>query len=457
MSLCITLLSSTLLLFLVFFAKLCQFREIGDTFWAKTLGSWILLTADADNVQAILSDPLSWVVGPSRRTRFLGLLGQESIFSENGAAWHNSRRHLRKTVSKDHVSDLSLLRGHVETFLNRIPGDGKPFDMQSCLRRFAAAVAAEFVFGSTDEAEDEQFASNSAYYLRNFVSASRLGKLATTLILRNIETAGDSCKKYLLNRVKTVAKSVPDSSPAGARSALSYIQQFCESQAYQAGQAGALLGAGIDTTASTLSCVFWVLARHPQVMRELKLELSWLEGREPAFEDLNRLSLLNNLVEEVLRLWAPVPIITRQAAKDIVLPTGGGPDRTSPIFVSKGTDCFISSFTLHRQAKWFGPDAEAFNPRRWEAKSQYVASACPIHESKAPRPNARPSRPRLSFGSGPRNCLGQQLAMTKILYLLARFLQRFDSLQAEDSFELERIPSLVFTLKHGCWVSVSSV
>lgn len=52
--------------------------------------------------------------------------------------------------------------------------------------------------------------------------------------------------------------------------------------------------------------------------------------------------------------------------EDTILPTGGGPDGKSPIFVPEGTMVSFSIMTLHRRKDLWGEDAEEFRPERWE-------------------------------------------------------------------------------------------
>lgn len=56
----------------------------------------------------------------------------------------------------------------------------------------------------------------------------------------------------------------------------------------------------------------------------------------------------------------------RVAAKDLVLPKGGGPDGQHSLFVPKGTAVRWSLHSLHRRRDYFGEDAENFRPERWE-------------------------------------------------------------------------------------------
>ena len=67
-----------------------------------------------------------------------------------------------------------------------------------------------------------------------------------------------------------------------------------------------------------------------------------------------------------LRLFPPLPTNSRAAARDTVLPAGGGPDNKLPMFVPKGTTVRFSTYATHRRKDLFGEDAETFRPERWE-------------------------------------------------------------------------------------------
>lgn len=51
----------------------------------------------------------------------------------------------------------------------------------------------------------------------------------------------------------------------------------------------------------------------------------------------------------VLRLYPSVPLNSRVAFRDTVLPTGGGPDGRSPLFIPKGQRVDYSVYALHRR------------------------------------------------------------------------------------------------------------
>ena len=99
-----------------------------------------------------------------------------------------------------------------------------------------------------------------------------------------------------------------------------------------------------------------------------------------------------------LRLYPSVPVNTRTALKTTILPTGGGPDRKSPVLIPAGTPVAYSVYTLHRRPDLYGMDAECFRPERWDED-------LPIFQDRTNQTYGY-----LPFSGGPRICLGSMLS-----------------------------------------------
>ncbi|RAH80287.1 phenylalanine ammonia-lyase [Aspergillus japonicus CBS 114.51] len=87
---------------------------------------------------------------------------------------------------------------------------------------------------------------------------------------------------------------------------------------------------------------------------------------------------------------------SRTANRDTVLPTGGGADGKSPIFVSKGTMVHIATYAMHRRHDLWGDDAEEFDPDRWLDQKQNWKF--------------------IPFLGGPRNCIGSNVKIAPTAY-----------------------------------------
>ncbi len=161
-----------------------------------------------------------------------------------------------------------------------------------------------------------------------------------------------------------------------------------------------LIGAGHETTANALAFTLYLLSLHPEWERRVVDELTSILGdRLPTAEDLARLSLLERVIEESMRLLPPVWGFERQALED---------DVVLGHRIRRGHIVGVSTWGLHRTPHlWDNP--EGFDPDRF-------------------LPAAKKERPRFAyvpFGAGPRICVGAGFAMLEAKALLAVLLRRF--------------------------------
>jgi cytochrome P450 len=158
--------------------------------------------------------------------------------------------------------------------------------------------------------------------------------------------------------------------------------------------------AGHETTAITLAWAFYLIDGHSDAREMLHSELDRvLEGRTPAYEDVEKLVYCRAVIEETLRLYPPVHIFSRRALADDVV--CGHP-------IPKGAYVTAASWLLHRHRMF------------WEAPSEFrPARFLPENVHKIDRFAYIP------FGTGPRVCLGKHLGLLEATLLLAMIAQRF--------------------------------
>ncbi|KAG8743815.1 hypothetical protein FRC10_011363 [Ceratobasidium sp. 414] len=88
------------------------------------------------------------------------------------------------------------------------------------------------------------------------------------------------------------------------------------------GQTSTFLFAGHETTSASTTWALYALTQHPEAQRKLRQEL--LEsglGDELSMGNLDKLSYLDHVVHECLRLYPAVPATVREAAHEIHIPT----------------------------------------------------------------------------------------------------------------------------------------
>jgi cytochrome P450 len=159
--------------------------------------------------------------------------------------------------------------------------------------------------------------------------------------------------------------------------------------------------AGHETTASVLTWVFYILAQRPEIAARMRAEVERVTGGGPVdFAHVKQLDYVRNVFRETLRLYPPITFIPRVAAEAT---------RIGDYRVKKGAMIMISPWTAHRmESLWH--DAEYFHPERFDAESGRPADRGVL----------------MSFGLGPRICIGAAFATVESGLILARLVRRYD-------------------------------
>lgn len=107
------------------------------------------------------------------------------------------------------------------------------------------------------------------------------------------------------------------------------------------------------------------------------------------------------VINESLRLYPPVSVVSREALKDL---------KFADVHIPKGVNIWILVTTLHTDPDIWGPDSYQFKPDRFV---NGTTGACKLPHLYMP------------FGVGPRMCLGLNLAMVELKILLSLILSNF--------------------------------
>lgn len=184
--------------------------------------------------------------------------------------------------------------------------------------------------------------------------------------------------------------------------------------------------AGHETTANTLSWAIYLLARHPEKQRLVQQELDQaLQGRRLRFADLSKLTYLQLVLTETLRLYPPAYMIDRRTKAPILL----GRYR-----IPKGVDLLIPIYLLHRDpASHQNP--EQFLPERFQLPSSKEAESADKKGGEVSAGNlsageisagGRSSKAAyMPFGLGNRKCIGERFAWYESLLALAVICSRW--------------------------------
>ncbi|XP_022619945.1 cytochrome P450 4B1 [Seriola dumerili] len=190
---------------------------------------------------------------------------------------------------------------------------------------------------------------------------------------------------------------------------------------------------GHDTTASGISFILYCLSCHPEHQKICRDEIiEALHGKDTMeWEDLNKIPYTTMCIKESLRLYPPVPGMSRKLTKPMTFFDG----RTVPEGCHVGT----TVFGIHRNAAvWENPDV--FDPLRF----------LPENVSK------RSPHAFVPFSAGPRNCIGQNFAMNEMKVVIALTLKRYHLIE-DPAWKPKIIPRLVLRSLNGIHIKIKPV
>ncbi|OAL44114.1 cytochrome protein [Pyrenochaeta sp. DS3sAY3a] len=189
-----------------------------------------------------------------------------------------------------------------------------------------------------------------------------------------------------------------------------------------------LLGAGADTSSSTLVTAILAMRAFPHTLEPVWRELDAVVGRARSPRLSDDLPHMRAFVKEVFR-WRSVAIIGGTAHA----PTQD--DYWRGYLIPKGTWVQGNVWAIHHHEREF-PDADRFNPRRfWDAET----------EDKRPFPG---EKGYMTFGWGRRSCAGQALAEQGTYLSVCRLAWAFRVEPALDE-EGKEIPVDIFDYTSG--------
>ncbi|XP_075983406.1 cytochrome P450 6B5-like [Anticarsia gemmatalis] len=165
-------------------------------------------------------------------------------------------------------------------------------------------------------------------------------------------------------------------------------------------------GAGYETSATTLSFTMYELAKHPEIQERVLQEVDEYLRRNDnvlKYECITEMPYLDACIDETLRLYPVLSMLTREMAEDYTLPDG--------LRLEKGLRVHLPVIHLHNNPDFF-PEPEEYKPERFYGD------------------NKRDIKPYtyMPFGDGPRVCIGMRFAK---MQMMAGFITLFKKYRVE--------------------------
>ena len=349
----------------------------------------------------------------------------------NGVKYQQQRQLLLPTFSKKavegYVGDMAAI---MEQVLDEEWRTGETVDMYRQMRSTALRVSSQILFGRPAPCEAAALAQlGQAFIPRTFSPGVWFFPFDMPLtpfrrMRRNAELI-ERALRSMIERRRTSPSQNPD--------LLNILASAFDHQSVPMdigdliGQAAILFVASYENVATVLTWTAFLLAQHPEIMDDVQTELrDVLGGRPPTAEQLERLTLLDAVVKESMRVLPPVPFLVRK----VVWPTTLGG------FPLKPRDRVVCSAYITHHSPELYPQPRRFFPDRWIGVKPDPFEYLP-------------------FGAGPRACIGKLFAMREIEVALAMILSRH-RLAVEPNVRIDRRVQVMMSPKQGLPMTIHS-
>jgi fatty acid omega-hydroxylase len=403
-------------------------------FW---MGRKQILTADPATVKHILKTNFhNYEKGPTFRETMFDFLGN-GIFGADGEKWKFQRqvashefntRSLRKFVEQ--VVD-SEINDRLIPLLSDAAEKNKVIDLQDVLQRFAFDNICKIAFGydpeyltrslpQSDFAEafDDATVKTSERF-RSFIKG--IWKIKRLLGVGSEKKLKESVSEVREFAKKIVREKKLELEQNSSLDSVDLLSRFLTSghadEDFVTDIVISFIIAGRDTTSAALTWFFWLLDKNLNVENLILNELTELTAQNSdlsMFEEAKDMVYTHAAVSEAIRLYPPVPVDSKVAMIDDVLPDG------TP--VKKGTPVTYHPYAMGRMKSIWGSDVDEFKPERWlerdgseEGKWNFVS---------------RDPYTFTAFQAGPRICLGKEMAYLQMKRVVAGILRQFKVVSA---------------------------
>ena len=334
------------------------------------------------------------------------MLGQGLLISE-GDFWRRQRRLAQPAFHRGRVNEygatmLEIAQAHIRDWR-----DGEERNMAEEMTALTLDITVRTLFGTTLPGEAQQVGRSMTFLMRYSLRRQRLPfRIPETWPTPDNRRANRELEFIASLVYRIISERRAEVNPDRRTDLLALLMGAMDEDGSQMtpqqlhDETMTLFIAGHETTAQMLGWTWYALSKNPKAEARLHQELdSVLGGRPAEAADFTRLPYLQAVMNEVLRLYPPAYILTRENVEPCEL---GGYE------FSPGKTVIFSQWVMHRDPRYFD-DPDTFRPERWLDGLE----------------NRLPAGAYFPFGDGPRRCIGQGFALLEAAIVTATLAQRF--------------------------------
>ncbi|NP_001166588.1 cytochrome P450 3A15 [Cavia porcellus] len=383
----------------------------------------VLAITEPDMIKAVLVKECYSVFTNRRSLVPVGFMKKSVSLSED-EEWKRIRTQLSPNFTSGKLKEMfPIIKQYGDVLVKNLRQEaekGKPVQLKEIFGAYGMDIIIATAFGvnvdSLNNPHDPFVSKANKLFRFDFLSPFLLSTVMFPFLTQLYEMLSisifprDSLKFF----TKFVKKTKENHLESNKKQRVNFLQMMLNSQNFKDTESHKALSdveilaqsiififAGYETSSSTLSCIMYSLATHPDVQKKLHQEIDKTLPNKafPTYDVMMEMEYLDMVVNETLRLYPVANRIERMSKKDFEI---------NGMSFPKGTLVMIPSFALHRDSKYW-PEPDEFRPERFSKKN---------------KENIDPYI-YMPFGNGPRNCIGRRMALMNLKLALIRLLQNF--------------------------------
>ena len=244
------------------------------------------ITANSDNVEYMLKTRFENYPKGKTFSMILGDFLGRGIFNVDGELWRFQKKMASLELNKYSIRSFAFEIVNYETQQRLVPlllsnQDGVVLDLQDVFRRFSFDSICRFSFGLDPKCLEQSLPMSDfavSFDLASKLSAERAMAVSPLVwkIKRLFNLGSEKQLKEAVGMINILAKEVIKQRRkmgfSNHKDLLSRFMSTVHDDTYLRDIVISFLLAGRDTVASALTSFFWLLAKHPQVELEIRLE-----------------------------------------------------------------------------------------------------------------------------------------------------------------------------------------
>ncbi|XP_969948.1 cytochrome P450 6a2 [Tribolium castaneum] len=367
------------------------------------------------------------------------------LFALGGTRWKNLRNKLSPTFTSSKMKMMfPTIVECVSLLLDAMTEKSEQIDIKELLGRFTTDIIGSCAFGLDCNTIKEENSPFRLYGKKVFFStkmrtfkltfASSFPTLGRLLRIRQVSSdVSDFFRKIVKDTIEYRAQNqfsrpdflqmLIDLRRDGAEITLDEIIAQCF----------IFFLAGFETSSTTMTFTLYELAKNHQIQDKLRQEIMTILTKyhgEITYDAISEMKYLDQVIEESLRKYPPLPFVTRTCVMDYKVPN-------TDLVIEKGRRVILPILALHHDPE-FWPEPQNFDPERFNDQNR----------------NLRHQFSYIPFGEGPRFCIGKKFGLTQTKVGLVALIQNYKfSVNSRTLDPLKMAPNtFILSAAGGIWL-----